>query len=391
MNFVYFGDAANEFSNRHYLALERACRDTAARERAPVMDRDTAPGARGAVRAAGCRIVGVVDSPKSGWVSTRQGGADASPPFDRLAQERGIPVLRPHEPNSPEAIAALEALGPELFVAVGYTRRLGPALLALPRLGAVNFHASLLPAYRGKHPVFWALYHGERSAGLTVHLMEPRLDAGDILYRVRVRTRVDDSVARLYERIMSKSVGLMARLLADAEDCARGAVPGRRRVRQGAPGGAAAEPEGPVRAADRLKGRPQEEAASSYYSSPGDEDLHLSWSMPAQRIVRRASAIPGRFWLTLQGRRVSVLEASRAAFPENSGRNSKNSGRDDRRRDPRERCAGVVLELGRRDAVIAASDGAVRLRRLADETGVELPAAETCRSAGLAAGDSWEE
>ncbi len=76
----------------------------------------------------------------------------------------------------------MAALCPDMFVAVGYTDLLRAPLLAVPRILAANFHASLLPAYRGRHPVFWALRHGERWAGLTVHVMDEGFDTGDVLY-----------------------------------------------------------------------------------------------------------------------------------------------------------------------------------------------------------------
>jgi methionyl-tRNA formyltransferase len=322
VNIVYFGDAANEFSNRHFGALEQACSAVASR----------------------CRIAAVVDCPNDGWVSTRRGGAERSPAFDARASGAGVPVLRPSDPNSPAAVAELAALEPGLLVAVGYTRRLGAAVLALPRFGAVNFHASLLPAYRGKHPVFWALHFGEPVTGLTVHRMDPRIDAGEILYQVRVRTRIGDSVASLYERIMAKSVGLMPGLLADAS-------------------------------AGRLRGRSQEEGLSSYYSSTTPEDFRLRFAMPAELFVRRAAATPGRCWLLLRGRRIWVVEAMPA---------SRSCSGPSRR-------PGTVQSLGRWHAVVAAQPGAVRLRRLAAEDGEELPAAVLLRRAKLGPGDRIEE
>ena len=337
MNIVFWGDAANEFSNRHYLALAQACGDAAAQ------------GCGGAP----CRVAAVVDSPKSGWVSTRQGGSNDSPPFDLAARELGIPAVQPEEPNSQAVIASIASVQPDLFVAVGYTRRLGASLLALPRLGAVNFHASLLPAYRGKHPVFWALHFGERTAGLTVHRMDPRIDAGEILYQVRVRTRLDDTVASLYERIMLKSVGLMTHLVRDA-------------------------------CRDRLAGRPQEESSSSYFWSTTPEDFRISFTLPAELIGRRTAATPGRCWFPLQGRRIMSVEAALES------RRSEEPGQSGRHRGVAP-APGAVLTIGRRHVVVAANPGKVRLRRLAAADGPALPAAALLREAGYGPGDCLEE
>jgi methionyl-tRNA formyltransferase len=350
VNIVFFGDAANEFSNRHFQALEEACRG------------GPKPPAGGSNRSGGGgrRIVAVVDSPKDGWVSTRQGGSDRSPPFDLRVRELGAALLRPRDPNAKQAVAHLAALRPDLLLAVGYTRRLGTEVLGLARLGAVNLHASLLPAYRGKHPVFWALFHGERSAGLTAHLMDPRIDGGAILYQVRVRTRLTDSVASLYERIMARSVALVSRLLADAEEAS---LKGR-----------------------RLQGSRQEEAGSSYFSSPGEAAFRLAWSMPAGRIVHRACSLPGRFWFPLSGGRIYIVEASAESGGPGPGEHSPGE------HSPGEHSPGEIIRLGRRHAVVAASGRAVKLVRLAAEErpgvpGAERPAAELLRDRGLRPGD----
>jgi methionyl-tRNA formyltransferase len=89
-------------------------------------------------------------------------------------------------------------------------------LLEVPRLLAANFHASLLPAYRGLHPLYWALQIGERWVGLTVHVIDSGIDTGDILYQVRVPVEPGDSVSRLYDRVMAESVPLVPRLITDA-------------------------------------------------------------------------------------------------------------------------------------------------------------------------------
>ena len=127
-----------------------------------------------------------------------------------------MPVFDPADPNAPEFVAAMRSLAPDLFLAVGYMLRLGSEILAVPRIVSANVHASLLPAYRGRSPVFWALRHGERCTGLTIHAMDDRLDTGDLLYQVRVRTRRNDTVASLYDRIIAKGLSLVPRLIADA-------------------------------------------------------------------------------------------------------------------------------------------------------------------------------
>jgi methionyl-tRNA formyltransferase len=186
MRVVFFGNSEAAFSNRHFEALL------------------TSP----------CDNVAVVDVPPGRRTSTNI--AVAATNFIETARARGIPVHEPGSPNTPGFIAAMRRLKPDIFLAVGYTNLLKVELLGAPRLLAANFHASLLPAYRGRHPLYWALQNGEKWVGLTVHAMDQGLDTGDILYQVREAVLPGDTVADLYERIMVQSVPLIGRLLADA-------------------------------------------------------------------------------------------------------------------------------------------------------------------------------
>jgi methionyl-tRNA formyltransferase len=137
-----------------------------------------------------CEVVGVVDVPPARRASTnsaRQEGGD----FVTVAREKGIPCFEPASPNAAPFVGEMQALVPDLFMAVGYVLLLKSPVLAVPRVLAANFHASLLPAYRGKHPVFWALRNAEPWCGLTIHEMSPGLDMGDILFQIRVPTKGD--------------------------------------------------------------------------------------------------------------------------------------------------------------------------------------------------------
>jgi methionyl-tRNA formyltransferase len=186
MKVVFFGSSTSAFSNRHFAALAESP----------------------------CSIVAVVDAPAGSPVSTNQAKASAS--FVEYADSAGIPVYAPQKPNSSEFIETVAALEPDIFIAIGYTGIMRSRLLAVPRILPVNFHASLLPAYRGLHPLYWALQNGEQYAGLTVHVMDQGIDTGDILYQVQVPVEPGDTVATLYDRVMAASVPLVPRLVADA-------------------------------------------------------------------------------------------------------------------------------------------------------------------------------
>lgn len=226
---------------------------------------------------------------------------------------------------------------PDLFLAVGYALILKPPILAVPKLLAANFHASLLPHYRGKHPVFWTLRGGERWAGLTVHVMDPGIDTGDIIYQVKVRTRRDDTVATLYERIMERSLGLIGRLVSDAE---KGTIPRR----------------------------PQAAGEGSYFSSTSEEDFRLDWTWPTEQLRRTITVTPGQCFTTAAGQRLYLSQA------EKTGDKSKGA-------------PGTLLKLGRTRCLVATKNGALWIGRARVGSGQEQPLARICRQLGLKVGD----
>jgi methionyl-tRNA formyltransferase len=98
-----------------------------------------------------------------------------------LAREHGLPAFALARPDDPMALATLKSLKPDLICVACFPRVLPPSLLQLPRRGCLNLHPSLLPRHRGPAPLFWTFYHDERSAGVTVHIMDHRVDSGDLL------------------------------------------------------------------------------------------------------------------------------------------------------------------------------------------------------------------
>lgn len=102
------------------------------------------------------------------------------------AHARNVPVLEVGPLRSPESLAALETLEPDLICAACFPRLLPPAWLAHPRMGCLNLHPSLLPAYRGPEPLFWQFQAGERRTGITLHFMDAGADTGDIVAQAPV-------------------------------------------------------------------------------------------------------------------------------------------------------------------------------------------------------------
>ena len=106
-------------------------------------------------------------------------------PMKEYALERGVTVFQPANVNASESLQRLREFEADLFVVAAYGQILSAELLAIPPLGAINLHASLLPKYRGAAPVQYAIWKGESETGVTIFRIEPRLDAGPILGVVR--------------------------------------------------------------------------------------------------------------------------------------------------------------------------------------------------------------
>ena len=113
----------------------------------------------------------------------------------------GIPVVTPADPNRHEIVERVRAAAPDLLFSFYYRRMLGAELLALPRLGAYNLHGSLLPKYRGRAPVNWAILHGERETGATLHEMVAKPDAGRIVDRERVPILPNDTAREVLGKV----------------------------------------------------------------------------------------------------------------------------------------------------------------------------------------------
>jgi methionyl-tRNA formyltransferase len=97
------------------------------------------------------------------------------------AQEHGVPVFTPPSVNTPEWIERIKELKPDLIISVYYRNIISSKILALAPLGSFNLHGSLLPKYRGRAPINWAIVHGATETGLTLHRMVQRADAGAIV------------------------------------------------------------------------------------------------------------------------------------------------------------------------------------------------------------------
>ena len=159
-----------------------------------------------AIRRSDHTLLAVVTKPEPP-VKSRKGPPPA--PVRTWAAQHDLPILDPASINDAEAIAQLKALQPDLLVVCDYGQILKPDALAVAKLGGINLHGSLLPAYRGAAPVQRALLSGDRETGVSVIHMTPKLDGGPILATRRTAISDDETARQLEQRLSQLGVDLV--------------------------------------------------------------------------------------------------------------------------------------------------------------------------------------
>jgi methionyl-tRNA formyltransferase len=118
-----------------------------------------------------------------------------------VACDYGIPAITPTDVNAPEVLATVAAAHPDFLFSFYYRQMLAPPLLAMAPRGALNLHGSLLPRYRGRAPVNWAVLHGERETGASLHYMVAKPDAGDLVAQTAVPILPDDTAREVFDKV----------------------------------------------------------------------------------------------------------------------------------------------------------------------------------------------
>ncbi|WP_392421396.1 bifunctional UDP-4-amino-4-deoxy-L-arabinose formyltransferase/UDP-glucuronic acid oxidase ArnA [Edwardsiella piscicida] len=186
----------------------------------------------------------------------------------RLAAQHNIPVFAPDDVNHPLWVERLRALQPQVIFSFYYRHLLSDAILTLAPQGAFNLHGSLLPAYRGRAPLNWVLVNGETETGVTLHRMETRADAGNIIAQRRIAIAEEDTALTLHHKLCQCARALLAEALPQIR------------------GGSYAE-------------FPQDESAATYVGRRTPADGRLEWSKPARALYNLVRAVtepwPGAF------------------------------------------------------------------------------------------------
>lgn len=137
-------------------------------------------------------------------------GRKVTPPAVKaLAQDLGYRVVQPASIKTADFSDSISALKPHFLIVVAYGKILPENVLALPRLGTINVHGSLLPKYRGPAPIQWAVINGDKETGVCTQFMEKELDTGDLLLSVRESINPDDTAGDLHDRLALKGATVL--------------------------------------------------------------------------------------------------------------------------------------------------------------------------------------
>lgn len=258
-----------------------------------------------------------------------------------LAEKHGIPVIIRNRPDA-ELVDRLEEVAPDIIVANNWRTWMPPEIYNLPVHGTLNIHDSLLPAYAGFSPLIWALINGEPEVGVTAHLMDEELDAGDIVVQRSVAVGPTDTTTDLFHRTVD--------LIAPVTTEALGLI-----------------------ASGRAEFTPQDRSKASFFHKRAEEDIRIDWNWPAEdleRLIRAQSAPYPSAFTFHKGQRLDVLCAvvSEGRYGGTPGRIFYREG------------DGVVIVAGA-DARTGRNHG-LAITRVRTEDGRELPATEYFTSMG---------
>jgi methionyl-tRNA formyltransferase len=224
------------------------------------------------------RVIQVVtqpDRPKG------RGRKIVPPPVKVTARDFGLAVVQPEKIKTAIFVDSLSKLAPDLLVVTAYGRILPKKVLAIPTVGCVNVHASVLPKYRGAAPIQWAIINGEKETGVTTIMMDVGMDTGDILLTAKETIQPDDTSGTLHDRLATLGGTVLIDTLTRLAD-------------------------------ERLEATPQDHSQATVAPMLKKEDGRIDWNMPAVAIANRIRGMtpwPGAFAF-IGNKRLKIFSAN---------------------------------------------------------------------------------
>lgn len=204
-----------------------------------------------------------------------------------FCHEHQIPVITPDNANDPELLKTIQSLAPDYIFSFYYRHMIPSNVLACASIAAMNMHGSLLPKYRGRVPINWAVLHGETQTGATLHVMEAKPDAGDIVNQKSVPIQSDETAFEVFGKVATVAIDVLNEVIPDLIE-------------------------------GKFPRRPNRLNEGSYFGGRTPEDGRIDWNLPAQNVYNLVRAVappyPGAF-TDIAGRRWIIAEAKLASLP----------------------------------------------------------------------------
>ncbi|MCP4134382.1 MAG: methionyl-tRNA formyltransferase [bacterium] len=232
-----------------------------------------------------------------------------------------ITVLQPCSLDEPEFYEEIQQFNADIFVVVAFGKIIPRKIFDLPRLKTINLHPSLLPKYRGAAPVEWALMNGEAATGITVQLINEKLDAGDIVLQKQVALDQEIGAKELYEIVRPQGAALIdeAIQLLDA---------GKAELKQ------------------------QDHEEATYCGKIDRETAHIDWNKPAEEIHNRVRGLNNKSgaWTTFRGKSIKIWKTALFTEPLE-----------------KEPAPGAIVKLGKKKLLAGTGSGIIELQQLQPE------------------------
>jgi methionyl-tRNA formyltransferase len=210
-----------------------------------------------------------------------RGRKPAAPPIKTMARELGLEVLQPSTLKDEKFRDQIKKFQPDFFVVVAFGHILSEKILRLPKRGAINIHASLLPKYRGPAPVQWAIINAESQTGVTTMIMDAGVDTGDILLTRKEPILAEDTAATLHDRLAISGAKLLVKTLEGYAN-------------------------------ETIKPIPQDHSGATYAPLLKKQDGHIRWHQPAEKLdafIRGMTPWPGAYAYHNENR-LKILKAA---------------------------------------------------------------------------------
>ena len=224
----------------------------------------------------GYDIVAVVTAPdKPGG---RQGIQQSA--VKQFAVANGLKILQPEKLKAPDFLEELSTLKPDLQIVVAF-RMLPEAVWAMPPMGTMNLHGSLLPKYRGAAPINWAVINGESETGLTTFLLKHEIDTGDLLFQEKLPINTDETAGELHDRMMHLGAQLVLKSVQAIEK-------------------------------GEIKPMPQSNTQATHAPKIFAETCRINFEQPAVTVhnfIRGLSPYPGA-WMIFEGKTLKILRST---------------------------------------------------------------------------------